>query len=246
MYNRLYNSYMAASKKAWSVTAFVIPCFNDAESAIEVISSLPRESIKVLVDDGSLESFEKHESIFPFHENTYLLSHCINLGQGAAIETGFEFLRRFQKRVDFVFTFDSDGQHSFADSDSMLQSMIENPCNVILGSRFLHNVGMKNFEGGLFKYHLLTFASKLARLTFGIKVTDRHNGLRLMEYRVLGLLSLRINGYGHADEFLSLIQNHGLSFREHPVTIHYDRNRKGGGQPTLNAFKIVFDSFWRG
>ena len=43
------------------------------------------------------------------------INHPINLGQGAAIKTGIEYILKFSN-ADAVVTFDADGQHSVDDA----------------------------------------------------------------------------------------------------------------------------------
>jgi glycosyltransferase involved in cell wall biosynthesis len=64
-----------------------------------------------------------------------LIEHPINLGQGAALQTGIEFALRDKNTTHFV-TFDADGQHSLRDVKSMLETIKEDKVDIVLGSRF--------------------------------------------------------------------------------------------------------------
>lgn len=232
--------------QSWSKVAFVIPCFNDAKALRNLIPTLPASSLKIIIDDGSTEVDSISDSSLAGIKSVKILRHFINLGQGAALETGFEHIRRYCPKIEFIFTFDADGQHSISDAEAMLGSMIKQPCEVILGSRFLGRTGYGDFEGGLPKYLMLRFAALISQITLGMKLTDRHNGLRLLNRKALMAIHLVTSGYGHADEILRKIKSSGLSYREFPVTIKYRVERLRPGQSILSSVKIVFDRLWGG
>ena len=64
-----------------------------------------------------------------------LLNHIINLGQGAALQTGFEYARTL--KPDVVITYDADGQFAAKDITKFILPIINKKCDVVLGSRFL-------------------------------------------------------------------------------------------------------------
>jgi len=74
-----------------------------------------------------------------------------------------------------------------------------------------------------------------------VKVTDRHNGLRMITASVLDSFHLQTPGYGHADEFLRLIKRAKLNFTELPTEILYTEYSRAKGQRLSNGIKILFD-----
>src|SRR5690606_29182289 len=86
----------------------------------------------VCVDDGSSdESVEVARAA-----GAVVLQHPINLGQGAGLQTGFDFALRDPAMTE-VLTFDADGQHQVADALGMLRKLREDSLDVVIGSRFL-------------------------------------------------------------------------------------------------------------
>jgi len=88
---------------------------------------------------------------------------------------------------------------------------------------------------------VLGLALVLSRFTSGLTLTDTHNGLRVIDRRVLGALRLRQRGMAYASELEGLIARHELTWEEHPVTITYTEYSRAKGQKNLNAFNIVYD-----
>src|SRR5688572_26003983 len=97
----------------------VIPAYNEQEIIGSVVDDLLKYRFPVvLVDDGSqpgLSASVKNKAV-------YYLKHCVNLGQGAAIQTGIEFA--LSKGAVFIATFDADGQHDPNDIQKMLAHLV--------------------------------------------------------------------------------------------------------------------------
>jgi glycosyltransferase involved in cell wall biosynthesis len=110
----------------------VIPTYNEGPVVISIVKELLlRQYIPVIVEDGSLSSMKaelKNYSVF-------FLRHRVNLGQGAALQTGFEFAKHLDP--DYVITMDADGQHDAAGIPRLLQPLERNEADTVLGSRFL-------------------------------------------------------------------------------------------------------------
>jgi glycosyltransferase involved in cell wall biosynthesis len=213
----------------------IIPARNESRSIGSVIESLVENGFQVLcVDDGSTDATGEIAASC----GAMVLTHSINLGQGAALESGFEVIRKRHIEAKAVATFDADGQHSVKDLWTMIDGLnADAELMVILGSRFL---GDSN-EVPRLKKVLLRFSASMAHLTLGLKLTDRNNGLRLFRAQAIDLFQLKIPGFGHADEILRVIKKHKLRYVEVSVHILYTDYSKSKGQPLMNAVRIVFD-----
>jgi polyprenyl-phospho-N-acetylgalactosaminyl synthase len=222
----------------------IVPSFNEAtpvlNSVLEKISE--QNYFIVLIDDGS-EIQLRHNLCGLGQFKGVLITHPVNLGQGAAIETGLEYARRNRGSFDYVLTIDADGQHPVESIEPMILKMAQNQVDVILGTRFKPNKSFRDFRGGFAKYFILKFAARMARLTFGIFVSDRHNGFRLFSSDAIGKFHITQNGFGHADEILRSIKHHKLTHQEMYVEISYTQYSKAKGQPLINAFQTIFDRF---
>ena len=72
-----------------------------------------------------------------------MLRHKINLGQGAALQTGIDFAKL--RGAKYYITFDSDGQHNIQDALEMLKLIKNKNFDIILGSRFIKNNFKKKY-----------------------------------------------------------------------------------------------------
>jgi polyprenyl-phospho-N-acetylgalactosaminyl synthase len=79
------------------------------------------------------------------------------------------------------------------------------------------------------------------KLTTGMRLTDAHNGLRLLNRNAAGKIRLRQNRMAHASEFLSQVRHLHLTYAEAPVTISYSQYSVAKGQKLSNAFNIILE-----
>src|SRR5690606_22716301 len=119
-------------------SVLIIPVYNEGPVIRKVINgALKHFSYVVCVNDGSKDNSADEIQ----KTKAYYVDHPINMGQGAALQTGIEFARTLP--VDYFVTFDADGQHRIEDVKSMLEVIRGGKYDIILGSRFLGNtVGM--------------------------------------------------------------------------------------------------------
>jgi glycosyltransferase involved in cell wall biosynthesis len=217
-------------------TCLVVPLFNEATVVGDVISDalavFPRI---VVVDDGSSDD----SAAIARRAGALVVEHPLNLGQGAALQTGFDAARRLG--AQYVVTFDSDGQHRTEDALAMVERLRRDEADVVLGSRFLD---ARTRTGGL-KRLVLKTAVLYSNVTTGVHLTDTHNGLRALNSTALATLRIRQNRMAHASEIIEQIGRSGLRWAEHPVHIVYSEYSRSKGQSVLNAVNIVTEQLYR-
>jgi polyprenyl-phospho-N-acetylgalactosaminyl synthase len=212
----------------------LMPAYNEEKVIFETIAPIIEAGYKVIcVDDGSRDNTTA-EAI---RAGAIVIKHQVNLGQGAALETGLEYLRRNLETFEYAITFDADGQHALLDISEMIKISQASRAHVVLGTRF----GSIPFQGGVLKAFLLKLSASIAKISLGVEVTDRHNGLRLFDKVAVEKIKLRVSGFGHADEILRQISENKISYVECPVNILYTEYSKSKGQPLINLLNIVFD-----
>lgn len=192
----------------------------------------------VCVDDGSTDDSAARIRTTGAH----LVRHPVNLGQGAALQTGVEYARaRAGDSACFV-TFDADGQHQLDDVARMLARLRAGDVDIVLGSRFL---GRDAAEVPRLKRLVLRAAAALSPRSRRLHLTDAHNGLRVFNRRVADALELTCSGMAHAAEFVALIDAHGWRVAEEPVHILYTDYSRSKGQSLVNGVNIVAETAFR-
>ena len=214
-------------------TWLVVPLYNEAQVVREVIEDARRTFPHVVVvDDGSRDDSAAQAEA----AGAVVVRHPINLGQGAALQTGIRYvLERTDAR--YLITFDADGQHSVADAVAMVAAARKENLAIVLGSRFLKGPS----PVGWLKRLVLATAAVVASRTTGMHLTDAHNGLRLLRRDAAEQLNLRQNRMAHASEIIRQLGATGLPWREFPVHIAYTEYSKAKGQSLLNSVNILVD-----
>ncbi len=213
----------------------VIAAYNEARVIAHVVGEGARRGYHVVVvDDGSADGTAERASAA-----SAVVRHPVNLGQGAALQTGIEYA--LQQGAETVVTFDADGQHRAADIDHLVAALREARADFALGSRCLGS----SIALPPARRVLLRAATLFTQLTTGLRLTDTHNGLRAMTRRGAGMIRLRQNRMAHASEILAQIAASGLPYVEVPVRIEYTAYSLAKGQRLGDALAILFDLFAR-
>lgn len=226
--NNIARSGLPTSSNTW----IVIPCYNEGSIIADTILALGAWLPNIVaVDDGSADNTSEEVQRVGAH----LVRHPINLGQGAALETGIRFA--LLKGAEYVVSFDADGQHQAKDIDVLIRVAQQHCADVVLGSRFLGNA--INIPPA--RRWLLNVATAHARMSTGLQLTDAHNGLRLLNRKAAQKLRIRQDRMAHASELLRWLGSSGLRVREAPVDILYSDYSLRKGQTLFSAFDILWD-----
>ena len=215
-------------------TYVIIPVFNEEQVIGDVVSAALREfSNVVCVDDGS----QDRSSEIIERAGAILVVHAVNLGAGAATQTGIDFAL-LDESAKFFITMDADGQHDVRDAVKMLARLRAGDVDIVLGSRFLGDeaVGMSKAKAGL-----LRVAARFSRMTTGVSLTDPHIGLRAFNRRFAETLKITMPDFSHASELVHRIREGDFRFVEVPITVTYSAYSRVKGQPMINAVNISFD-----
>lgn len=214
----------------------VIAAYNEAPALGRVLAGLAGLPYCILVvDDGSSDATAEIAA----RGGAEVIRHPINLGQGAALQTGIEYA--LTRGATHLVTFDADGQHRPEDIAALLAALSAHKADFALGSRFRGAA----LDLPPLRRLMLRAATAFTRLTTGLDVTDAHNGLRAMTRRGAGRIRLRQNRMAHASEILHQIAASRLAYVEAPVTIRYSRYSLAKGQRASEFVAILLDLFAR-
>ncbi|MDR1448114.1 MAG: glycosyltransferase family 2 protein [Candidatus Ancillula sp.] len=227
-----YNSYVG--KITYDDVAIIIPVYCDI-MVRDVVNAIDDKFTTIIcVNDGS-PGTDVSDAIRSTRAK--LVEHSVNLGQGAAIQTGVDFAL-LDENINYFVTFDADGQHQIKDVERLVNRMKSDPSlDIVLGSRFLGSA--QNITW--LKHAMLKFAIVFSNITSGIRLTDTHNGLRVFNRKVGNDLKIHMPDFSHASEILLKISSNNWKYAEEPVTILYSEHSKKNGQSIINAINIVFD-----
>ena len=215
----------------------VVPLYNEATVIGDVVRSARQVFPHIVcVDDGSSDDSASEAA----RAGAVVIRHPVNLGQGAALQTGLEYALTVPS-MRWAVTFDADGQHQVQDVLDMLDKAHSENLDVVFGSRFLDS----RTQAGALKKLVLRLAVAYTNLTTRTRLTDAHNGLRLMSRSVTERIDITQNRMAHASELVSQIGAMDVRYGESPVHILYTDYSKSKGQSVWNAVNILVELILR-
>jgi len=212
----------------------VIAAFNEERNVGTVVRNLRKHNYTniVVVDDCSQDKTSNSAR----KAGATVLRHVVNRGQGASLRTGIEYA--LQHGADAVVTFDADGQHRIKDLPAMLKPVINKQVDVTLGSRFLRNPKKIPFVRRM----TLRIAIITQNLFYGIRLTDAHNGFRVLSRKAAKKITITCDRMAHASEIAEQIHVHKLKFKEVPVIINYtDETLQHGHGSFGQGIRVLID-----
>lgn len=218
-------------------TLVLVPAFNEEKNIEIVIDSLKKYFSEILiVNDGSTDKTKHILKV----KKVKSIHHIINLGQGAALETGLQYFIN-NKKYNYIITFDADGQHTSLDAYNMLNLIKKKDFQAVIGSRFKSKDSIKQIP--FLKKCTLIMAKFYERCFYGIKLSDAHNGLRVLKREIVtnNILPIQSGGMNHATEISFKIMHSTKDFLEFPVNIKYKGKKS---QSPLNAINILVNNIF--
>lgn len=207
----------------------VIPAHNEALVIGDVIKKLlERYRNIIVVDDCSTDQTDQIAKNYPI----YCLRHVVNLGQGAALQTGDELALALG--ADVIVHFDADGQHRVDQIEKLTEPIRAGRADIVFGSRFL---GVTSALPRLKRWILLPLGRLVNWFFTGLRLSDAHNGFRAMSREAADRINIRLNRMAHATEIVSQVREHRLRYQEVPVVIDY----REFGQGLTGGLRIIRD-----
>jgi polyprenyl-phospho-N-acetylgalactosaminyl synthase len=211
-------------------TWVVLAAFNEEERIGAVLDELLLVTKNVVVvDDGSSDA----TGSIVLERTVWLVTHPVNLGQGAAVQTGIAFA--LAQGASHVVTFDADGQHRTEDIAVLIEALSAANADFALGSRFLGQTeGMPWSRRIVLRLGIL-FTAVLS----GVWLSDAHNGFRAMTRRGAERIAITFNRMEHASEIIDQIVRSHYAFIEVPVCIRYTSDTLSKGQKSTAAIGMA-------
>jgi glycosyltransferase involved in cell wall biosynthesis len=211
----------------------IVPAYNEGRVLKATIELLLETGYTiVVVDDGSKDDTSVIRDL-----PVVYIRHPVNLGQGAALQTGMVYALR--AGADVAVHFDADGQHDPGQINRLVAPILHGFADVVLGSRFLRRQDARMVPWQ--KRILLRGGIWVSWMMTGIRLSDAHNGFRALSRRALERIHIHENGFAHATEILQRIREGKLTYAEVPITVLYSEYSKQKGQRVWNSLNILFE-----
>ena len=210
-------------------TCILIPAYNAQETLGSVLKKVePLKIDTIVVDDGSSDETKRVAS----ENGAHLLEHPLNLGKGAALQTGFQYM--LQKGYQLIITLDADGQHDPSEIPSLLEIFQSVKPDILIASRaaeFRRMTFLRRFWNRL-------GVKAVARLCHS-DITDSQSGFRLIRAKVLKEISLSTSRFETELELLIKACKKGFSVLSVPInTQKVDGTVSSHFRPVVDTWRV--------
>lgn len=209
----------------------ILPAFNEGLVLASVIAEIRRAGFTAIlvVDDGSRDCTRR----IAYENNVWCVSHSINRGKGAALQTGFSLALRFP--FTSIVTMDADLQHDPMDIPALIEPLTKG-CHVSLGVRTDVYTAMPRL-----RIVANALASLVTYLYCGLWVADSQCGFRAYSREAIAHFSLRRDRYEYDMEVIREIKRNRLTYAEVPVRTRYSdySMRKETRQSAQNGIAML-------
>lgn len=161
----------------------IIPAYNEAENIVHVVKSMMEQAPQydyLVVNDGSTD---KTLAICE-QENFRYLDLSINMGIGGAVQAGYIYA--YKNNYDIAVQMDGDGQHDVAYLEKLLEPIMADEADVVIGSRFLEKEG---FQTSASRRTGINILSSLIWITTGKRIKDVTSGYRAVNRMFIEIYS---------------------------------------------------------
>lgn len=231
----------SSKKEIKNEICFLVRVYNEDKVLSDTINKILEKSDLdlLVVNDWSIDKSRK--ILESYKDKLILLNHSKNRWWWRALETGFEYIRRYSENK-YIVTFDADWQHDMADLDNFLDVLKNNKkVDVVLGSRFITKT---NTNVWLLRKIVLKLGILFTFFISNIKLTDAHNWYRVFRKEVINQIRLTIDDMWYASELIDIIANRKINFMEVPVNIKYTDYSISKWQKSSNAINIALKMIW--
>lgn len=211
----------------------VIPAYNEELTIASVVILSKKYGDVLVVDDGSLDRTFK----LAMEAGARVIRHQKNMGKGKALKTGFEYA--LSKGYELVVTIDADGQHDPDEIPLLLDPLLKDEADLVIGSRYLAETKKKIPLYRRLGLWILNFTTNIG-LKGGLKITDSQSGFRAMNRKALEeIMGISSEGYTVESDMLVYLSEKGVRIKEVPINVRYDVPNKHKKHPVKHGFEVL-------
>lgn len=228
---------MTAASIPASEVWVLLPAYNEGRVIGQVIREVRMLGFDriLVVNDGS----DDQTGAVALEQGAVLISHPINRGAGAVVQTGIIWARRHQ--VQYLVQLDADGQHHPTDIPALISAMEMTGCDIVIGSRFAKESSdiprIRIFYNQISNLITNWFCDKW--------YSDTQSGFRMLSRSAIEKLDLHLDGFGYCSEMIIQAEQKGLEIAEVPISVSYTEYSMSKGQDFYNGVVTAINLLWK-
>ncbi|MDB4656141.1 polyprenol monophosphomannose synthase [Flavobacteriales bacterium] len=217
----------------------IIPTYNEMENVqrmVRTVMALEKKFHLLIIDDGSPDGTgELVKDMIPeCNGRLFIEERTGKLGLGTAYIHGFKWA--LARDYKFIFEMDCDFSHNPEDLVRLYNAAVEEPADLVIGSRYIKGVNVVNWPMG--RVLMSYYASAYVRMITGMSIRDTTAGFKCYKREVLETIPLdkvKFFGYAFQIEMKFLAWKYGFKLFEVPI-IFTDRTA-GTSKMSSGIFK---------
>ena len=164
----------------------IVPAYNERENITTVLQDVRNADENyaiVVIDDGSVDctvDVARKAAV------AKVISLPCNLGIGGAVQTGFKYAD--ENNFDIAVQFDGDGQHIATEIKKLLEPLLQDEADVVIGSRFLHK-NQQGFRSTFMRRVGIQVFEIICRVVIGKRISDCTSGFRAYNKKAIKMLA---------------------------------------------------------
>lgn len=220
------------TKGPGAVITAVIPAYNEERTIAQVVEESRRHASEVLVvDDGS----EDATADLAMRAGASIIRIPRNSGKGNALSIGMSTAAK--NGSDVIVCLDGDGQHDPDDIPRIVQPILDDKADMVIGSRFLR-MESKDLIPAYRRMgqNVLTYATNLGNV---VKITDSQSGFRAFKKDIVTAFEYNESGMGIESEMARSAASMGIRIEEVPIMARYDGLETSTLKPTSHGMSVI-------
>jgi len=211
-------------------TLIIIPAYNEEASIERVVKNLLQSNNNldyVVINDGSKDATAMVCRKLDFN----YVSLPVNLGIGGAVQCGYRYA--LENGYDIAIQLDGDGQHDPAYIKQLIQPIIDDCADMVIGSRFINK---KGFQSTFMRRLGISVITIVIRLCCGKRITDATSGFRAIGRELIKLFAEEYAyDYPEPEAIVSAVLN-GYRVSEIPVLM----SERAKGESSINKLRSIY------
>ena len=209
-----------------------VPAYNEARHIENIVRDAKPYCTEVIVcDDGSVDNTGELARA----AGATVIRHESNRGYGAAIKTLFNTAKI--RNADIMITFDSDGQHDPHEIPKIVEPILKQEADIVIGSRFLTADDKKKVPS--YRSFGIKTITKFVNAASYDHITDSQNGFRAYGRNAISKLDLYDDGMAISTEILIKAKENNLTIKEVPITVTYDVEDASTHSPISHGASVM-------
>lgn len=214
----------------------IIPAYNEEKNILKTYQNIINYNKKhhtsyqgLVINDGSKDGTEEVLQ----NNNIPHITLIHNLGIGGAVQTGYKYA--LENDFDIAIQFDGDGQHDINCVKNIIEPILKQNYDLVIGSRFIKR-DTDNFQSSALRRIGIKLISKVIQFKTGNKIYDTTSGFRAANKKVIELFA---NNYPvEYPEPISTVtvMNQNYKVLEVPVKM----NERNEGTSSITSWKTAY------